>query len=58
MQYSVGIKIYLQIRLTAEEADWLHNVMQNTLHGQNPVDESPTDSGMRRKFFDATKVAE
>ena len=54
----VKISLQITLTLTTEEADWLHKVMQNPLHGQNPVDELPTDSDMRRKFFDATQVDE
>ena len=42
------------LTLTKEEADWLHNVMQNPLWNQNPDEESPEDAEMRRNFFEAT----
>ena len=40
--------------LDEEETAWLHAVMQNPLHGQEPGQESREDEVMRSKFFNAT----
>ena len=40
--------------LSEEEALWLHDIMQNPLHGQQPSDEDPYDRDMREQFFAAT----
>lgn len=42
------------LTLTAEEAKWLHDNMQNPLHTQTPFDESAEDEEMRHMFFEAT----
>ena len=46
----------LVLHLTPEEAVWLHGVMQNPLHTQDPHDEDQYDAQMRRRFFDATQL--
>lgn len=43
--------------LTAEEAKWLHEVMQNPLSEDcNPDHEDPYDREMRHAFFEATAI--
>ena len=42
------------LRLTEEEAEWLHAQMQNPLHGQHLALETAEDAAMRYKFFNAT----
>lgn len=41
--------------LSDEQLRWLHGVMQNPLHGQDPFEEDNHDSEMRIKIFEATK---
>jgi hypothetical protein len=55
MQNTTKQSVEVTLVLDEKEADWLHGVMQNPLHGQSPDDESPEDAEMRIKFFLATK---
>lgn len=48
--------VRLNLELTPEEAEWLHNQMQNPLYGQSPVDETAKDKEMRERFFAVTDV--
>ena len=53
MQTTINRHIRVRIELTEEEAIWLKGLMQNTLHGLSPSEESGLDNEMRRRFFDA-----
>lgn len=58
MRSNLTTTIVVTLVLSLEEAEWLHNVMQNPLmpaedHGHEPV----IDAEMRHKFFEATKAA-
>jgi hypothetical protein len=57
MQSSNETRIIRQVTLVldADEAEWLNGVMQNPLHGQEPIDEESEDAEMRLKFFNATR---
>lgn len=44
------------LKLTVEEAKWLHDNMQNPLHTQEPFNESAEDEEMRHLFFYATNI--
>jgi hypothetical protein len=57
MQSSNETRIIRQVTLVldADEAEWLNGVMQNPLHGQEPIDEASEDAEMRLKFFNATR---
>jgi hypothetical protein len=54
MRTNITTSVVVTLVLSKEEAVWLHNVMQNPLHGQDHYEESVEDSEMRKKFFDAT----
>lgn len=54
MKSQSSITRVLKLELTEEETAWLHAVMQNPLHGQEPGQESREDEVMRSKFFNAT----
>ena len=49
MKATVKRKVILE--LDEKEATWLKNVMQNTLWGMEPNDESSQDREMRKNFF-------
>jgi hypothetical protein len=57
MQSSTETRTIKQVTLVldADEAKWLNGIMQNPLHGQNPIDEDDKDAEMRLKFFTATQ---
>jgi hypothetical protein len=46
--------VVLELKLTEKERQWLHNVMQNPLHNQNPHEEDELDSKYRQMFFELT----
>ena len=48
--------VEITLTLTAEEAQWLHGVMQNPLWGQSPEIEDRFNAEMRKKFFEATDL--
>lgn len=54
MRTNITTSIVVTLVLSQEEAAWLHLLMQNPLHGQQPAEESPEDAEMRQKFWDAT----
>jgi len=54
MEFKHAIEVVL--RLTEEEAMWLHSVMQNPLKGQSRQEEDVEERHMRRKFFEATTL--
>ena len=56
MKTNITTSIVITLVLSKEEAAWLHLVMQNPLHGQQPTEESKEDAVMRYKFFDATSI--
>lgn len=51
MQATMSATVTLQ--LSAVEADWLKQQMQNPLHGQNPMEETPEDREMRKELWTA-----
>lgn len=55
MKSTITTTIVVTLVLSKDEAGWLHTVMQNPLHDQNPHRESDVDRGMRQKFWEATK---
>lgn len=58
MKSTVTRSVEVTLVLTKQEADWLHNVMQNPLFGQHVVCNEPKeDNEMRRKFWEATQTA-
>lgn len=53
----VSTTIQVTLVLTAEEAEWLHGVMQNPLSEDcNPANEDPYDKEMRKTFYEATAI--
>ena len=54
MRAIVTKTVAVTLELSKAEADWLHGIMQNPLHGQSLSTESQEDSEMRLKFFQAT----
>ncbi|AMD43429.1 hypothetical protein ZC03_052 [Pseudomonas phage ZC03] len=55
MKSSTEIRVTLE--LTAAEAAWLHEVMQNPLtEGGDPNLEDPYDRMMREAFYEATEI--
>lgn len=55
MKTNVETSVTYTLILDKEEAEWLHNVMQNPLHNQHPIAEATYDRDMRIQFFEATK---
>ncbi len=41
------------LHLTEDQAKWLKGIMQNPLHSDDPMDESPLDAEMRVAFFNS-----
>jgi len=49
--------LHITLELTAEEAKWLHELMQNPLtEDQNPDYEDSYDKKMREAFYWATAI--
>ena len=55
MKNEIKRNVEIILTLNGGEAQWLHEIMQNPIHCENPADESPTDNAIRHMFFNATK---
>jgi len=49
------VKTETTMILTEDESLWLHRVMQNPLHGEDPDEEDGVNRDMRGRFFRATQ---
>lgn len=56
MKSNVNAAITVSLTLSEEEANWLHQAMQNPLWEHDPSKEDPKDKQMRESFFHATKT--
>jgi len=54
MKSEIKRKETVTLVLDAEEAEWLHAIMQNPLWGQSIEAEDPKDAEMRLNFFNST----
>ena len=53
MYTNIKTEKVVELQLNNEERIWLKHVMQNPFYGFEPDDESPQDTEMRQKFFEA-----
>jgi hypothetical protein len=56
MQSNITRNIVVTLVMSAEEADWLHTIMQNPFYCLGPEDEDHRDKEMRLKFWNATSL--
>lgn len=49
-------KTYTIDGLTEDDIKWLHEVMQNPLHGEHPLDEDESNRFFRSRMFEATDI--
>lgn len=57
MRVNITTNIVVTLVLSPEEAQWLHDVMQNPINCDIYEMESPQDAEMRKKFWEATQPA-
>ena len=55
MKTKTETKIVITLEMSEDEAQWLHGVTQNPLHGDDILSESLEDHRIRNAFFDATR---
>lgn len=54
MQTSTSVKKTFTLVLNEDEAKWIHENMQNPLHGVHPADEPLEEAQIRKALFNAT----
>jgi hypothetical protein len=55
MQVKTTATVQITLILSSEEAQWLHELMQNPLFGEHPGQEYQRNKAMRFAFFEATE---